>query len=147
MKCIHPILICGSGRGGRAFDHMRKCCSFSVFFGFHLCISLIFQIVFLSKCIHPILICSGGGGGRAFVPVDRMRKCRSSSCIPFSLCIVFVLNLFCICIEFVLYLCCILCYTCIISVLYLCCTCIVSHEKVPFLLLHPLFTITFLYCI
>ena len=55
------------------------------------------------KCIHLILICGGGGGGRAFVPVDRMRKCRSSSFIP-SCSLTF---LYCICFIFLLYLCCI----------------------------------------
>ena len=112
---------------------MRKCCSFSVFFGFHLCISLIFKNVFLSKCIHPILICSGGGGGRAFVPVDRMRKCRSSSFIP-SASLTF---LYCICIVFVLHFCCICIFYFLAFVLCLCCICIVLHEKVPVLLLHP----------
>ena len=62
------------------------------------------------NCIHLILICGGGGGGRAFVPVDRMRKCRSSSFIPSC----WLTFLYCICFIFVLYL----CFSCFVFLLY-----------------------------
>ena len=100
------------------------------FFGFchtwHICIFPIWSVftwffkMYFSdslKCIHLILICGGGGGGRAFVPVDRMRKCRSSSFIP-SCSLTF---LYCIWVVFALYLPCI----CPLHVLYLYNICVV----------------------